>query len=376
MAESDRYQVLQKPHQPNDPYRTRRRFPAVRLGTQKPRCGGRRVSSFQLGTEVIQAPMAGHSTSRLTVEVSRAGGLGILALGGLSPDQASLTYREAQSQSLRALGCNFFCFEAQEPTPEDWEIACKALAEDYSRLGLSLPTLPSISAGFTDGHCAMVEELRPQFASFHFGFPTSNQVERLKRVGTKILSTANSVEDAADLRERGADAIIAQGYEAGGHRNSNPDLSAPRLPTLDLVRDLRDRFSLPLIAAGGIGTREGVRAALQAGAQAAQVGSAYLMTHEAKVTPLHAQALQSTRATRLTRSLSGAWARVFDCEGAQRIPPVRLPFPLGLALIGPLRAQLEATGSDAFSPQYCGQGPRPKTRIGAAQLTRQLLGEA
>jgi nitronate monooxygenase len=331
------------------------------------------VNAFVLGTEVVQAPMAGHSTSRLSVAVSQAGGLGTLALGGLSADEASLIYREAQSQTPHALACNFFCFDAQEPPPDKWAAWCSAFAGEYSRHGLAFPATPNVAAAFTDDHSAMVEELRPRIATFHFGFPSSDHVERLKRGGTQIWSTANSVEDAARLWERGADAIIAQGLEAGGHRNSDPALPAPMVSTLDLVRRIRAQFSFPLIAAGGIGDRAGVSAALEAGAQAAQVGSAYLMAHEARVSPLHSQALLSKRGTRVTRSLSGGWARVFDCEGAERSPPTDIPFPLGLALLAPLRAQLEAHGSDAFSPLYCGLGPRPSTRIGAAQLTRELL---
>ncbi|WP_252631280.1 NAD(P)H-dependent flavin oxidoreductase [Caulobacter sp. RL271] len=226
----------------------------------------------------------------------------------------------------------------------------------------------------------MVEDLRPDVVSFHFGLPAPALVERVKRTGAKVLSSATTVAEAQWLEARGVDAVIAMGVEAGGHRGNflTHDMAA-QVGTFALVPRIVDAVSVPVIAAGGIADRRGVLAAFALGAQAAQVGTAYLLTPEANISAVHRQALTSAETTAVTNLFTGRPARgVVNRLMAELGPLSDLApaFPTAGGAIAPLRKAAEAAGRGDFSPLWAGQAFRLARPMSSADLTRMLAGVA
>jgi nitronate monooxygenase len=224
-----------------------------------------------------------------------------------------------------------------------------------------------------------VAPFKPPVMSFHFGLPAPDLLARVKAWGSVVLSSATTVEEGLWLQAHGADAVIAQGLEAGGHRGMflNDDLST-QLGTLALVPQLVAALDIPVIAAGGIADAAGVRAAMALGASGVQVGTAYLCCDEASTSALHRAALVSdaARHTALTRLFTGRPARGIVNRVMQELGPLNPAapaFPLATAAIGPLRAHWEALGRSDFSPLWAGQNTRGCRDLPAAVLTRQLL---
>jgi nitronate monooxygenase len=230
------------------------------------------------------------------------------------------------------------------------------------------------------GHEAaeVLERFRPAVVSFHFGLPAPELLARVKSGGSRVLSSATTVAEARWLQANGADAVIAQGLEAGGHRGMFlSDALSTQMGTLALVPQLVAALDVPVIAAGGIADACGVRAALALGAAGVQVGTAYLCCPEATTSALHRAALMSEAAahTALTRLFSGRPARgivnrVMRELGA--LHPAAPAFPLATAAMAPLRAHWEARGSGDFSPLWSGQNASGCRAVPAADVTRAL----
>jgi nitronate monooxygenase len=214
--------------------------------------------------------------------------------------------------------------------------------------------------------------------SFHFGLPARDLLERVKRWGSKVLASATTVDEARWLEEHGADAVIAQGVEAGGHRGIflTDDLTT-QLGTFALLPQVVAAVRVPVIAAGGIADAKGVKAAMALGAAAVQVGTAYLLCPEATTSAVHRAALKSdaARHTALTNLFTGRPARgILNRVMREKGPinPAVPQFPLATGAIAPLRAKAEARGSGDFSPLWSGQNASGCREIPAAQLTREL----
>ena len=206
-------------------------------------------------------------------------------------------------------------------------------------------------------------------------------LERVKELGVKVLSSATTLAEALWLQERGVDAVIAQGLEAGGHRAIflTQDV-ATQVGTLALVPQLVEQLSIPVIAAGGIADAKGVKAALDLGAIAVQVGTAYLLCPEAATTEIHRRALESeaSRHTALTNVFSGRPARAIVNRAIEELGPMQdsMPeFPLPVSAIAPLRAKAEERGLGDFSPMWAGQNTSGCKSIPATELTRSLVAE-
>jgi nitronate monooxygenase len=234
---------------------------------------------------------------------------------------------------------------------------------------------------FDDALCGTVEELRPEVVSFHFGVPPAPLVNRVKATGAKVISSATTVREAVWLEERGCDAIIAQGFEAGGHRGIFlSDQAAQQVGTMALVPQVVDAVKVPVIAAGGIADGRGIVAALALGASAAQIGTAYLFCPEAKLTAPHRAALKAAwdDDTALTRIFTGRPARgivnrvMREVGALSDLPP---EFPLAGGALVPLRAKSEPSGSGDFTPLWSGQAMRLGREMSAADLTRTLVDE-
>lgn len=344
-------------------------------------------SALQLRYPLIQAPMAGVQDARLAIAVAQAGGLGSLPCAMLSPDAI-----HAQLQTLRqALGpqgvfnLNFFCHTPPQITPEAQQRWAAALTPLYQKLGIAaeVPPLQDGRQPFSAALADVVEPFRPAVVSFHFGLPDAALLARVKNWGSKVIASATTVEEAQWLQAHGADAVIAQGLEAGGHRGHFLQRD-PRLQMglFALLPQVVDAVTIPVIAAGGIADARAVRAAFALGAAGVQAGTAYLLADEAQTSALHRQALQApspaARQTLLTRAFTGGAARgivnaaitaMQDQEAA--IPP----FPLAASGIAPLRSHAEAQGSGDYSPLWSGQNNANLRSAPAAQIT-QWLGEA
>ena len=334
-----------------------------------------------LGLErpIVQAPMAGAQASALAVAVSNAGGLGSLPCALLSTRAMRDELALVGAQTARPINVNFFCHTAPDPDPQREEAWRALLAPYYRELGVSPP--PAESAGITpfDADAAsVIEEFKPAVVSFHFGLPAEPLLRRVKACGAKVLSSATTVAEARWLESHGADAIIAQGLEAGGHRGSflAEDLTT-HVGTFALIPQIVRAVSVPVIAAGGIADAQGVRAALALGAAAAQVGTAYLLCPEAETAPLHRTALTSPAAahTALTNLFTGRPARSIVTRLMRELGPIRAEppvFPLAFGALAPLRAGAEAQGRTDFSPLWAGQNTSGCRATAAADVTRAL----
>lgn len=337
-----------------------------------------------LDLPIIQAPMAGVQGSALAAAVCNAGGLGSLPAAMLSLDALREELSRLRGLTSGPYNVNFFCHPA--PAPDDaadhrWRAA---LAPYYAELGLDAG---NIAAGpgrapFGAAAAELLEAFKPAVVSFHFGLPCAELLARVKAWGAKVLSSATTVDEALWLQAHGADAIIAQGLEAGGHRGMflSQDLST-QLGTLALVPQIVRAVRLPVIAAGGIAHADSVRAVLALGAVAAQVGTAYLLCPEASTSALHRAALRSpdARHTALTRLFTGRPARGIVNRLMRELGPMSAAapaFPLATAAIAPLRARAESLGSTDFSPLWSGQDASGCADLGAAALTRRLAGVA
>ncbi len=319
---------------------------------------------------LIQAPMAGSQGSALALAVAEAGALGSLPCAMLSAD----TLRDELARVGSGVNLNFFCHTPRDSDDGAWR---KRLAPYYRELGLDpeARVASPARAPFSDDVCALIEPFAPRVVSFHFGLPERALLERVKSWGAVVLSSATTVEEARWLEAHGADVIIAQGSEAGGHRGMflTEDLST-QVGTFALVPRIVAAVKLPVVAAGGIADARGVRAALALGAQGVQVGTAYLSCPEANTSAVHRAALkQNASHTALTNLYSGRPARGLVTRLMRELGPLgdAPAFPLAGAALAPLRAVAEARGDGSFSPLWAGQNVR-SDGLPAAQLTREL----
>jgi nitronate monooxygenase len=332
---------------------------------------------------IIQAPMAGAAFSDMVVAVSEAGGLGSLACALLSVEQVRKELETIRGRTSRPINANFFCHQPPQDDPARERNWIQRLDAYYTELqadrNASIPQ--SARAPFDKQMCDLVMEFHPEVVSFHFGLPDKNLLLRVKSAGAKILSSATSIDEARWLEDRGCDAIIAQGYEAGGHRGMFlTDNVSTQVGTMALVPQVVDAVKVPVIAAGGIGDARGILAAFALGASAVQIGTAYLRSPEAKISPLHRLALKGARdnGTAITNVFTGRPARAIVNRFVREVGPmsdVAPKFPLAAATLAPLRAKSEQAGSPDFTPLWSGQSACLGRELPAGELTKQLAAE-
>jgi nitronate monooxygenase len=256
----------------------------------------------------------------------------------------------------------------------------QSLKPYYAELGLDseAPLPHNLIQTFGDAYCEVIEEIKPEVVSFHFGLPIKYLLERVRRSGAKIASSATTVEEACWLEEAGCDAIIAQGFEAGGHRGSFLRGKVdPQVGTMALVPQILDAVRVPVIAAGGISDPRGVAAAFALGASAVQVGTSFMFCSEANIPPLYRRALRVAQPdqTVITNVFTGRPARVLETRIVRELGPItkEVPaFPRAAAALAPLREASEAHGSTDFTPLWCGQAVRLSPELPAAKLTAWL----
>lgn len=338
-----------------------------------------------LGLElpIIQAPMAGAQGSALAVAVSNAGGLGSLPCAMLGVDAMRDELAAITRATARPFNANFFCHTPPTPSRQREAAWRAALAPYYKEYGIDPDATPAGPgrAPFSAAAAEVLDQFRPRVVSFHFGLPSAELLARVKACGSKILSSATTVEEARWLEAHGVDAIIAQGLEAGGHRGIflTEDLST-QAGTFALLPQIVRAVKIPVIAAGGIADAKGVAAALALGAAGAQIGTTYLLCPEATTSAVHRAALKSEAAshTALTNLFSGGYARGIVNRIMKALGPSNSAapaFPLAAAAMAPLRAKAESLGRGDFSPLWCGQNASGCKEMPAAELTRALAAD-
>ena len=323
----------------------------------------------RLGAPVIQAPMAGVQNHRLAATVCEAGGLGSLAAAMLTREGLQTELQALSAATHQPYNVNFFCHtppSSDSARQAAWE---EALSPYYREMGLDPAAIPHGPGRVPFGHDSadVLEVFRPAVVSFHFGLPAPDLLARVKGWGSLVLSSATTVQEALWLQANGADAVVAQGLEAGGHRG-----------TLALLPQIVQAVQIPVIAAGGIGSAQAVMAAKALGAAGVQIGTAYLCSHEATTSALHRAALQSPAAqhTALTNLFSGRPARGIVNRLMAELGPLNKAapaFPLATAGIAPLRAAAEAQGLTDFTPLWSGQNGQAARSLSATEITRDFV---
>lgn len=330
---------------------------------------------------IVQAPMAGVQNHRLAASVCEAGGLGSLPAAMLSLPDLQSELQALHQSTQNPYNVNFFCHAPPAPDDVRQQAWHRTLAPYYRELGLDPETIPTGPGRvpFSAEAAHVLEVFRPAVVSFHFGLPSPELVARVKSWGSLVLSSATTVAEALWLQAHGADAIIAQGLEAGGHRGMFlTDELSTQVGTFALLPQIVQAVQLPVIAAGGISSAAGIAAAKALGAAGVQVGTAYLCSHEATTSALHRSALQSPAAqhTALTTLFSGRPARGIVNRLMRELGPLNAAapaFPLATAAIAPLRAAAEAAGSSDFTPLWSGQNASGCRDLPAADITREFL---
>jgi nitronate monooxygenase len=318
--------------------------------------------------------------SALAVAVSNAGALGSLPCAMLTPAAMRDELAKVKAQTTKPWNVNFFVHAPPTPDAERearWRAALSPYYEEFGIDGDKIPAGPG-RAPFSKEAADVLEEFKPAIVSFHFGLPSAELMARVKSWGTKVLSSATTVDEALWLESRGVDAIIAQGLEAGGHRGMflTDDLTT-QVGTFALLPQVVAAVKVPVVAAGGIGDAMGVAAAMALGAAGVQAGTAFLLCPECTTSALHRAALKSdgARHTALTNLFTGRPARGIVNRLMRELGPMSSAppaFPLAPSAIAPLRAKAEAGGSGEFSPLWSGQNARGCKEIGAAELVREL----
>jgi nitronate monooxygenase len=335
---------------------------------------------------IVQAPMAGVSTPAMAAAVANAGALGSVGVGATNAAGARAMIEALRARTNGPFNVNVFCHRPATADARREQAWLAALEPEFKRYGAKPPAaIEEIYTSFLADE-AMVELLadtRPSVVSFHFGLPSAQTIGRLRSAGAILLSTATNLEEAEMAAAAGVDAIVAQGYEAGGHRGVfDPGAPDPRLGVLALTRLLVSRIPLPVIAAGGIMDGAGIAAVLDLGAEMAQLGTAFVGCPESSADTFYREALlgPGALATRMTPVISGRLARCLanrftGLEDAElkglAIPDYPIAYDVGKALAAAGRAQ----GEGGFGAQWAGQGAPLARNLPAAELVAVLAQE-
>jgi nitronate monooxygenase len=336
----------------------------------------------RLRIPIIQAPMLGATDATIAIAVSKVGGLGSFAAAGSTPQQIHEACAQIRAATDAPFAVNAFVLEPADPDAESVRAAMELLAPWRARFGLPEQAVPNQWAPDTRAQLAAIIEAAPPVASFTFGCLTRTDTAAMKERGTFIIGTATTVAEAKAWADVGADAICAQGIEAGGHRGTFlADMRASSIGVISLVRTICEAIELPVIAAGGLTDGESIAAALMLGADAVQVGTAYLLADEAITPAPHRRAIEEAGddPTALTRVISGRTARGIDNafmremqQHEDRIPP----YPVQNALTAELRAAATKAGNPDAMSLWAGQSVQLAQAGSAATITERLWRDA
>ncbi|VWB37659.1 2-nitropropane dioxygenase [Burkholderia lata] len=345
---------------------------------------GKRTLLSLLGIEkpIVQAPMAGVSTPALAAAVSNSGGLGSLGVGAMNAEGARNAIRQTRALTDRPFNVNVFCHRPATFDAERERAWLRWLAPQFARYGASAPaSLSEIYTSFLEDTAmlAVLLEERPAVVSFHFGLPSSDVIGKLKQAGIRLLGAATNPTEGAQVAASGVDAIVAQGIEAGGHRGVfDPNAVDDQLGTFALTRLLVKSFPLPVIASGGIVDGAGIAAVLALGAQAAQLGTAFVACPESSIDDGYRHTLLSDAShhTTFTTAISGRVARSmvnrFTELGRDPHAPSAPEYPIAYDAGKALHAAAKAQGEFGFGAQWAGQAAALARALPAVELCAQL----
>ena len=343
------------------------------------------LETLGIDLPIIQAPMAGVSTPAMAAAVSNAGALGSIGVGATDAEGAHRMIAAVREHSRRSLNVNVFCHQpatVEDAIEADW---LEHLRPHFERFGAKPPvTVKEIYRSFVEDDAMLATLLadKPRVVSFHFGLPSLERIQALREAGIVLLASATNVAEGRTIAKAGVHAVVAQGYEAGGHRGVfDPDVEDDCLGTMALTRMLVRQLDVPVIAAGGIMDGAGIAAALRLGACAAQLGTAFIACTESAADAGYREALASAAAnhTVMTRAISGRPARClpnrFTALGAgispRKIPAYPIAYDAGKALNAAAKAAREA----GFGAHWAGQGAPLARTLPAADLVAALAVE-
>jgi nitronate monooxygenase len=356
----------------------------LRLNEQTMWPDRRLIDLFKTEFPIVLAPMAGVMDAELVIAAAEGGALGSLPCAMLSVEKAREQINIIRQRVSAPVNMNFFCHTLVDADPHREAGWKRRLGSYHEELGLdpAAPVNAANRAPFDAAMCELVEELKPEIVSFHFGLPDQTLLRRVKAAGCIVMSSATIVKEAIWLEEYGADVIIAQGAEAGGHRGMflTEDI-AGQPGTFALVPQVVDAVKVPVIAAGGVADGRGIAAAFALGASGVQIGSAYLRCPESKVIAPARVALAQARddSTVITNVMTGRPARGVANRVIREVGPISPDapaFPHAATGLGPLKAAAEKLGKVDFTSLWAGQAVRLGREMPAAELTRALAGAA
>jgi nitronate monooxygenase len=337
-----------------------------------------------LSSPIIQAPMAGVTTPALAAASSNAGALGFLGVGAMTAQAARKAIADTRALTQRPFGVNVFC---HEPAVGDAAVEAawlEYLAPVFREFGVEPPArLSEIYTSFVqdDDMLRIFLDERPAVVSFHFGLPDASRIRALRDAGIYLMACATNMAEAMRIQDAGIDAVVAQGYEAGGHRGMFDSRERDeQLGTLALTRLLARKMDIPVVAAGGIMDGAGIAAALALGAQAAQLGTAFISCPESAADAAFRAALRDPGAvTSMTAAISGRRARglynrLMRLGEAQESPPVPA-YPIAYDAGKALNAAAKAKGNSEFAAQWAGQAFALSRGLPAAELVAALCEE-
>lgn len=342
------------------------------------------VDLLNIEHPIIQAPMAGSATPALAAAVSNVGGLGSLGCSEKSVEDLRARLEELRAATKRPFNLNFFAHSAPKENSEVTTQTRARVTPFYEELGLGNVPMSGEAPydTFNADKLSLLLEIKPAVISFHFGLPEPEMVKALKDAGCRVLCSATTVAEAKSLNAAGVDAIIAQGWEAGGHRGTfDTSFEDVGIGTMALVPQVVDAVDVPVIAAGGIADGRGIAAAFALGASGVQMGTAFLSCPEAQVSEIHRTVLRhaSDEDTRLTRAFSGRPARAKNNRYMEAMAEHRTPlpdFPTMYSFSDPLREKSVANEDTDFQFLLYGQAAALNRQLPAAELFRALVNEA
>ena len=343
------------------------------------------LATLAIDLPIVQAPMAGVSSPAMAAAVANAGALGSIGVGATDAEGARNMIAEVRARSSRALNVNVFCHRRPQADAALEAAWLAHLRPHFEKFGAQPPDrLREIYRSFLDDDAmlAVLVAAKPRVVSFHFGLPSAERIRALREAGIVLIASATNVAEGRAAQSAGVQAVVGQGYEAGGHRGCfDPDAHDDRLDTIALTRLLVRELNVPVIAAGGIMDGAGISAVLRLGAAAAQLGTAFIACPESDADAGYRAALASDAAnhTVMTRAISGRAARClangFTVLGAgvadRQIPAYPIAYDAGKAL----NAAAKAAGDTRFGAQWAGQGAPLARAMPAAELVATLARE-
>jgi nitronate monooxygenase len=341
------------------------------------------LSLLNIQLPIIQSPMVGVSTPKLAAAVSNAGGLGSIGIGASTVEQARNMLQETAALTDKPFNVNLFCHSPAVQDSARDSLWLNALSPFFAEFDAAAPaSLREIYTSFVEdaGMLQLLLEEKPAVVSFHFGLPPQPAIDALKDAGIVLLCSVTSLVEAQLAEHAGVHALVAQGFEAGGHRGVFDPQRDSEMGTFALVRVLAAASRLPVIAAGGIMDGAGIKAVMQLGASAAQLGTAFILCPESSANAAYREALKGPRAhqTKVTSVISGRPARGMVNRNVTSLEAIAMAlpdYPIAYDANKALNAAASTKANTEFAVQWAGQGAPLAREMPAAALVNLLMAE-